>query len=84
MLLALILPLDLGAPFGGLAVIGGVVALGLWLFALHLVVIIGWLTTQSFDALLARATQGDADRAGRSAPGQARDRRPPRRERDAR
>ncbi|GAA4336982.1 YhjD/YihY/BrkB family envelope integrity protein [Klenkia terrae] len=37
------LPLSIGAPFGGLDVVGGVVALGLWLFLLHLVVIAGWL-----------------------------------------
>jgi membrane protein len=49
--LFLALPLDLGAPFGGLDVVGGVVALGLWLFLLHLVVIVGWLVTQALDDL---------------------------------
>jgi membrane protein len=52
--LFLALPLDLGAPFGGLDVVGGVVALGLWLFLLHLVVICGWLATQSLDDLCER------------------------------
>lgn len=52
--LFLTLPLDLGAPFGGLTVVGGVVALGLWLFLLHLVLIMGWLATQSLDELLER------------------------------
>jgi membrane protein len=52
--LFLALPLDLGAPFGGLAVVGGVVAVGLWLFLLHLVVLMGWLLTQSLDELLGR------------------------------
>jgi membrane protein len=52
--LFLALPLDLGAPFGGLAVVGGVVAVGLWLFLLHLVVICGWLATQSLDDLCER------------------------------
>ena len=52
--LFLSLPLDLGAPFGGLDVVGGVVALGLWLFLLHLIVICGWLTTQSLDEVLRR------------------------------
>lgn len=47
--LFLALPLDLGAPFGGLTVVGGVVALGFWLFLLHLVVIAGWLFTQALD-----------------------------------
>ena len=54
---------------GGLTVVGGVVALGLWLFALHLVVIIGWLATQALDARLARRARDDAGRAGRSVPG---------------
>jgi membrane protein len=34
--------------------VGGVVALGLWLFVLHVVVICGWLATQSLDELLER------------------------------
>lgn len=54
--LFLALPLDLGAPFGGLDVVGGVVALGLWLFLLHLVVIGGWLATQSLDELPGRGS----------------------------
>lgn len=52
--LFLSLPLDLGAPFGGLTVVGGVVAVGIWLFLLHLVIICGWLATQSLDELLDR------------------------------
>jgi membrane protein len=52
--LFLALPLDLGAPFGGLDVVGGVVAIGLWLFLLHLVVIGGWLATQALDEQPAR------------------------------
>jgi membrane protein len=58
--LFLALPLDLGAPFGGLAVVGGVVAVGLWLFVLHLVVLVGWLLTQSLDELLARRSAAAA------------------------
>lgn len=50
--LFLSLPLDLGAPFGGLDVVGGVVAMGLWLFLLHLVLVIGWLATRSLDEFL--------------------------------
>ncbi|SEK91134.1 membrane protein [Blastococcus sp. DSM 46786] len=49
--LFLALPLDLGAPFGDLDVVGGVVALALWLFLLHLVALLGWLTTQTLDEL---------------------------------
>jgi membrane protein len=56
--LFLALPLDLGAPFGGLDVVGGVVAIGLWLFALHLVLIVGWLTTQALDELLTASRPG--------------------------
>jgi membrane protein len=52
--LFLSLPLDLGAPFGGLDVVGGVVAIGFWLWLLHLVVIGGWLLTGSLDDLLQR------------------------------
>jgi membrane protein len=52
--LFLALPLDLGAPFGGLTVVGGVVAVGFWLFLLHLVLIAGWLCTQALDARLDR------------------------------
>ena len=42
-------PLDLGAPFGGLTVVGGVVAVGFWMWLLHLVVLSGWLLTGSLD-----------------------------------
>ena len=52
--LFLALPLDLGAPFGGLVVVGGAVALGFWLFLLHLVVLAGWLFTLALDARLRR------------------------------
>jgi membrane protein len=53
----LALPLALGAPFGGLTVVGAVVAISLWLFLLHLVVIAGWLLTQSLDDRLRRDAQ---------------------------
>ena len=65
--LFLALPVDLGAPFGGLTVVGGVVAVGLWLFVLHLVVLVGWLLTQALDELLGRrsaAASGAARRPG--------------------
>lgn len=52
--LFLSLPLDLGAPFGGLTVVGGVVAVGFWLWLLHLVVLGGWLLTGSLDDLIGR------------------------------
>ncbi|MGY1838790.1 MULTISPECIES: YihY/virulence factor BrkB family protein [unclassified Modestobacter] len=52
--LFLSLPLDLGAPFGGLTVVGGVIAVGFWLFLLHLVLIGGWLCTEALDERLAQ------------------------------
>ena len=66
--LFLTLPLDLGAPFGGLDVVGGVVAIGFWLFLLHLVVLAGWLLTGSLDELLERRRA-----AARAESGSARD-----------
>jgi membrane protein len=62
--LFLSLPLDLGAPFGGLTVVGGVVAVGLWLFLLHLVVIGGWLLTQALDDRLDRRSTRSGHPAG--------------------
>ena len=56
----LALPLALGAPFGGLTVVGAVVAISLWLFLLHLVVIAGWLLTQSLDGRLRRGAQSSS------------------------
>jgi membrane protein len=67
--LFLSLPLDLGAPFGGLRVVGGVAAVGFWLFLLHLVVLVGWLLTQSLDELLGRRSAARADRRGAAPPG---------------
>jgi membrane protein len=70
--LFLALPLDLGAPFGGLTVVGGVVALGFWLFLLHLVLIGGWLLTQALDDRFAgRPTRParPADPLGAAPPG---------------
>lgn len=58
----LALPLALGAPFGGLTVVGAVVAISLWLFLLHLVVIGGWLLTQSLDDRLRRGAQSSSGR----------------------
>ncbi len=51
--LFLSLPLDLGAPFGGLTPVGAAVAIALWLFLLHLVLLGGWLVTQALDDRLA-------------------------------
>jgi membrane protein len=62
--LFLALPLNLGAPFGGLTVVGGVVALGFWLFLLHLVLICGWLLCQALDDRLS----GREPRSGQPPP----------------
>ena len=60
----LALPLALGAPFGGLTVVGAVVAISLWLFLLHLVVIGGWLLTQSLDDRLRQGAQSSGRPSG--------------------
>jgi membrane protein len=39
------LPLNLGAPFGGFDQIGGMVAIGLWLYLLHVIVLAGYSAT---------------------------------------
>jgi len=44
------LPLDLGAPFGGFAEIGGMVAVGLWLYVFHVIVLAGYAATRSASA----------------------------------
>jgi membrane protein len=59
------LPLDLGAPFGGFTEIGGVVAVGLWLYLFHVIVLAGFAATRSASAYQ------------RSRPARARDPRPP-------
>ena len=48
--LFLSLPLDLGLPFGGFTQIGGVVAVGLWLFVLHVLVLVGYALTLRIEA----------------------------------
>ncbi len=46
--LFLSLPLDLGAPFGGLSAVGGGCAVLLWLWVLHLVVLVGFTLTREW------------------------------------
>ncbi|GLW28823.1 YhjD/YihY/BrkB family envelope integrity protein [Actinoplanes regularis] len=41
------LPLDLGAPFGGFDAIGGTVAVGLWLYLFHTIVLVGFAATRA-------------------------------------
>lgn len=47
--LFLAIPVDVGVPFGGLGFVGGVVALGLWLYVLHVVLLVGWAVTQALE-----------------------------------
>ncbi len=49
--LFLSLPLDLGAPFGGLTTVGAVTAVLLWLELLHVVVLVGYVATRQAVAL---------------------------------
>ena len=48
--LFLSIPIDVGLPFAGLGVVGGVVAVGLWLYVLHVLLLVGWVATASLDA----------------------------------
>jgi membrane protein len=47
--LFLSLPVDVGIPFGGLGVVGAVVAVGLWLYVLHVQVLTGWAVTRALE-----------------------------------
>ncbi|MEV4638508.1 YhjD/YihY/BrkB family envelope integrity protein [Actinoplanes sp. NPDC049548] len=54
------LPLDLGVPFGGFTEIGGVVAVGLWLYLFHVILLAGFAATQSASAYQrARQSSGE-------------------------
>ena len=46
------LPLRLGVPFGGLTQIGGMVAVGLWLYLFHVIVLAGFAATLSASSYL--------------------------------
>jgi membrane protein len=50
--LFLSLPVDLGAPFGGSVAVGAVVAVLLWMWLLHLVVLVGYVATRQLQRLL--------------------------------
>ena len=58
--LFLSIPIDVGLPFAGLGVVGGVVAVGLWLYVLHFFLLVGWTTTQALDDRADRAGRGVA------------------------
>ena len=48
-ILFLTIPLDLGLPFGGFRFVGGAVAVGFWLYLLHMIVLIGYGLTHRVD-----------------------------------
>jgi membrane protein len=50
------LPLNLGTPFGGFTEIGGVVAVGLWLYLFHVLLLAGYAATRSASAYQQRRT----------------------------
>ena len=52
--LFLAIPIDVGLPFAGLGVVGGVVAVGLWLYVLHFFLLVGWTTTQVLEERVGR------------------------------
>lgn len=52
--LFLALPVDVGVPYGGLGVVGGVVAVGLWLYVLHVFVLLGWTVTRALEERVRR------------------------------
>jgi membrane protein len=47
--LFLAIPVDLGLPFGGFSSVGGTVAVGLWLYLLHVIVLVGYGLTHRLD-----------------------------------
>ena len=59
-LLFLSIPIDVGIPYGGLRVVGGVVAVGLWLYVMHILIITGWALTQAIDVRHRPASRPDA------------------------
>jgi membrane protein len=58
------LPLNLGVPFGGFTAIGGMVAVGLWLYLFHVIVLVGYGATLSASAFQQRRAEA-AERPGR-------------------
>lgn len=69
--LFLSLPLDLGAPFGGQTAVGAVCAVLLWLWVLHLVVLVGWVATRESVRLWAQPVSSGKSRT-RGSPASAR------------
>jgi len=55
------LPLNLGTPFGGFTQIGGTVAVGLWLYLFHVIVLAGYAATRSASAFQLRRRRDQAN-----------------------
>jgi membrane protein len=68
--LFLAIPIDWSVPFGGLPTVGAVVALALWLFGLHLVLMLGYRVAVSAHTVHAARERGTSDVAVRPSPGQ--------------
>ncbi|WP_143229363.1 YhjD/YihY/BrkB family envelope integrity protein [Actinophytocola xanthii] len=60
--LFLAIPIDWSVPFGGLPTVGAVVALALWLFGLHLVLLLGYRVALSAHTVHERGTSDVAVR----------------------
>ena len=58
------LPLDLGVPFGGFTEIGGTVAVGLWLYLFHVVLLAGFAATHAVEV---HSADESAKQTGRTA-----------------
>jgi membrane protein len=67
-LLFLAIPIDVGIPFGGLDVVGATVAIGLWLFVLHVLLLTGWAATDALDRRLRHPRDGAAEPVTDDAP----------------
>ena len=64
-LLFLAIPIEWSAPFGGLPVFGAVAALALWLYLLHLLLLVGYRVVLVLDGALAgRGQQSAGERDG--------------------
>jgi membrane protein len=60
------LPLNLGAPFGGFDEIGGMVAVGLWLYLFHVILLAGYAATVTLGQVM-RERRRRAPRGSRTA-----------------
>ncbi len=57
--LFLAIPVSLGAPFGGLTSVGAAIAIGLWMWVLHVLLITGWTFTQATAQVVAQGPRAD-------------------------